>query len=384
MRQRIVVAPDKFKGSLSALDVARAIERGLAHVVGDRFTIDVVPMADGGEGTVAAFAEGGARSVRRIVRGPLGTPVEATFARDGDVAIVEMASASGLALLATADYAPRDASTYGTGELISAALDDGATRIVVGIGGSATNDGGAGMLAALGMRFIDARGAALAPGGAALRDLAAIDVRGLDPRLASIAIDVAADVDNPLCGPSGASAIFGPQMGASPRDVAELDAALERYADVAAAMLHRDVRDEPGAGAAGGLGFALSAFLGARLRPGVEIVAELRGLARALDGAAWCLTGEGRIDTQTLRGKTVAGVARIARRYDVPVIAIAGSLDAAAEDALFASGVTCVPICEAPMSLARAMDDASALVERAAARIARLRFGTSDRSAASS
>ncbi len=368
---RIVVAPDKFKGSLSALDVARAIERGLAHVFGERYGIDVIPMADGGEGTVAAFLEGGARALRRTVSGPRGAAVEAAFARDGDIAILEMASASGLALLARDGHDARAASTYGTGELICAALDSGATRIVVGIGGSATNDGGAGMLAALGARLLDADGEAVAPGGAPLGALATIDLTHLDPRLREVTLEVAADVDNPLCGPTGASAIFGPQKGASAADVAELDAALGHFADVAAATLGRDDRNVPGAGAAGGLGFAFVAFLGACLRPGVEIVAELRGLDAALRGASFCVSGEGRIDAQTLHGKTVAGIANIAERHGVPVIALAGTLEAEAEDALFARGVTCVPILEGPMDLEAAMLQTAALVERAAARVAR-------------
>ncbi len=375
-RRRIVVAPDKFKGSLSARDVARAIERGLAHVFADRYAIELIPMADGGEGTVAAFIDGGAHTEWRRVCGPRGAPVDAAFAFDGDVAVVEMASASGLALLARDAYAAGEATTYGTGELIRAALDCGATRIVVGIGGSATNDGGSGMLAALGVRFLDASGNALPPGGVHLCHLVTIDPTHLDPRLGGIALEVAADVDNPLCGPTGASAIFGPQKGASPAEVVALDAALGHYADLAAATLGRDERNVPGTGAAGGLGFAFVAFLGARLRPGVEIVAELRGLDVALRGALLCISGEGRIDAQTLHGKTVAGVAAIARRHGVPVIALAGTLDAEAEDALFARGVTCVPILERPMALDVAMLHTAVLVERAAARIARTIAGT--------
>lgn len=329
-------------------------------------------MADGGEGTIDAFVDGGAEMRRQTVRGPLGGSVSATFARAGDVAIVEMASASGLALLDRAAYDAMAATTYGTGELVVAALDSGARRIVVGIGGSATNDGGAGMLAALGARFLDGAGIEIEYGGGRLRELASIDLSGLDSRLREVAIEVAADVDNPLCGPSGASAMFGPQKGASPADVLELDAALSHFADVAAATLGRDDRNVPGVGAAGGLGFAFVAFLGARLRPGVEIVAELRGLDTALRDASLCVTGEGRIDTQTLRGKTVAGVANVAKRYGVPVFALVGTLDAAAEDALFQRGVTCVPIGEGPMALDEAMTRSGELVERAAARLARI------------
>ncbi|MDQ2858512.1 MAG: glycerate kinase [Candidatus Eremiobacteraeota bacterium] len=371
-RRTIVVAPDKFKGSLSALEVGRAIERGLKHVLGERHAIAVVPMADGGEGTVAAFVDGGAAPVVRSVRGPLGERVDAVIARDGDVVILEMASASGLALLSPEARGARDASTYGTGELIRAALDIGARRIVVGIGGSATNDGGAGMLAALGVRLLDAEGEPIPPGGMNLSALRTLDISGLDARLHDVALEVAADVDNPLCGPTGATTVFGPQKGASPEDVPRLDSALAHFADQAASVVGRDYRDVPGAGAAGGLGFGLMAFLGARLRPGVDIVAELRGLDEVLQGALLCISGEGRIDEQTLRGKTVAGVANIARRYAVPVIALGGTLEPQAEDDLFARGITCFPILDKPMTLEVAVADAEALVQHAASRVARV------------
>lgn len=367
----IVVAPDKFKGSLSALEVAQAVERGLRRVFGSRHHIELIPMADGGEGTVAAFLEGGALPVLRSVRGPLGAPVDAVFARDGEVAVIEMASASGLAVLAPNEYDASRASSYGTGELIRAALDSGASRIVVGIGGSATNDGGAGMLTALGARLLDAAGEPLAAGGIHLGELAAIDLGGFDHRLRDVTLEVAADVDNPLCGPTGASAVFGPQKGASFEDVARLDAALAHFADITSTLVGRDVRNVPGAGAAGGLGFAFLAFAGARLRPGVEIVAELRGLDEALQRASFCISGEGRIDGQTLRGKTVDGVARIARRREVPVFALAGTLESEIEDELFARGVICVPIMERPMPLEAAVAQAGVLIERATARVGR-------------
>ncbi len=375
-RRTIVVAPDKFKGSLSALEVGRAIERGLNHVFADRHAIVIVPMADGGEGTVAAFVDSGAIPVQRTVRGPLGAPVDALLACDGDVAILEMASASGLALLPPDACGARDASSYGTGELVRAALELGASRIVVGIGGSATNDGGAGMLTALGVRFLDGAGNELPPGGIHLAALRALDLSGLDPRLRNVALEVAADVDNPLCGPTGATAVFGPQKGASPEDIPRLDAALANFADIAARTVEHDYRNEPGAGAAGGLGFAFMAFLGAQLRPGVEIVAELRGLVEALRGAALCVSGEGRIDEQTLHGKTVAGVANISRRYAVPVIALGGTLEPDAEDRLFARGITCFPIIEKPMTLESALAGADTLVQHAAARLARVLTAT--------
>ncbi len=349
-----VIAPDKFKGSLTAGEAAAAIERGLRSALGARLEARLVPMADGGEGTVDAFLASGARRIAREVHGPLGERVEAAFALAGTTAIVEMAAASGLQLVEAAKRDPLHATSFGTGELVRAALDEGAERIVIGIGGSATNDGGAGLLQALGMRFLDTDGEELEFGGAALERLARIDRSALDPRLQNVAIEIAADVDNPLLGARGASAVFGPQKGASPHE------------------LGRDVRDVPGAGAAGGLGFGLLAFTGARLRPGVEIVAELRDLHGALRGARYCFTGEGSIDAQTLGGKTVDGVARIASRAAVPTVAFGGTLDPAAAGALAARGVMVLPIAETPLELLEAMRRASELLEHAAARAGRI------------
>jgi len=368
--RRIVVAPDKFKGSLTARAAAQAIARGLVSAWGAEADPVLVPMADGGEGTVDAFVDGGAVRVVHRVAGPLGAPVDASLALQGDTAVVEMALASGLGLLAPGERNPLVTSTRGTGELIRAALDAGAGRVVVAIGGSATNDGGAGMLQALGARMLDAAGRELPPGGAALRALARIDLAALDERLHSVRIDVAADVDNPLCGERGASAGYAEQKGASADDVRQLDAALAHFADVAAETLGRDRRDTPGAGAAGGLGFGLLAFLGATLRPGVELVAELRGLGAALHGAALCVTGEGSIDAQTARGKTVAGVARIARTSGVPVVAFGGRVAREADEMLAAEGALVLPIVDGPMREDAAMRDAAVLLEAAARRLA--------------
>jgi glycerate kinase len=367
-----VVAPDKFKGSLSAGEAAAAIERGLRSAWPDGLETRALPMADGGEGTVDAFVAAGAQRIVRAVRGPLGRPTQAAFALDGTVAVIEMSAASGLALLAPNEYDALRSTTYGTGELIAAAAGAGARRIVVGIGGSATNDGGAGALEALGVRLLDEHGSSLGPGGGALARLAQIDLAGLDAHLRDITIEVAADVDNPLLGPRGASAVFGPQKGASAEGVAQLDAALTRFADVTASTLGEDLRDRPGAGAAGGLGFALCAFLNAQSRPGVDIVADLRGLPAALAGATWCFTGEGSIDAQTLRGKTVAGVARLARAAGVPTIAFAGRIEPEAESELAPAGVVTVPIADGPMPAEQALYGAASLLERAAARTARL------------
>ena len=372
--RRFVIAPDKFKGSLSASEAAAALERGLRRVSGLVGNVACIPMADGGEGTVDVFLAAGATAKTLTVCGPRGAPVVATFAlAERGTAVIEMANASGLLLLAQDERNACDASTYGTGELVRAALALGAERIVLGIGGSATNDAGTGLLAALGVRFLDAAGAALAPGGAALARLATIDTSGLDERVAGTRIEVACDVDSVLCGPHGASQMFGPQKGASPADVALLDAALAHFADVTQRAVGRDYRNVPGAGAAGGLGFGLVAYAGASIRPGVDVVAEVRGLRAALADADFCLTGEGRIDAQTLRGKTVHGVARCARDAGVATIAFAGAIDVEVEPLLAESGIACaIPIVDSPMTLERALRDAAPLLERAATRVGRI------------
>jgi glycerate kinase len=365
---RVVVAPDKFKGSLDAAGAAAALAAGLRDVIPDCICT-LVPMADGGDGTVAAFVASGATARTVVVSGPLGAPVEATYACDGDTAIVEMAAASGLALLGD-HLDPRRATTRGTGELLRDALDAGARRIVLGIGGSATTDGGAGALAALGARFFDASGAELEPTPTALARLDRVDLTALDRRPAHVDLAIACDVDNPLLGPDGAAAEYGPQKGASPADVAFLDAVLARLADALSAATGRDLRALRGAGAAGGLGWALAMACGARLERGVTLVAQVRGLAAALKGADWCFTGEGRIDVQTLHGKVVDGVGALARAANVGTIAFGGSVDLAVEAELRARGIRCVPIVAGPVSLEDAMRDAAPNLRAAAARIA--------------
>ncbi len=369
---RVVIAPDKFKGSLDAAAVAGALAHGVRDIVPDA-DCALVPMADGGDGTVEAFLATGAvaRTVR--VTGPRGTPVEATYAREGDLAVAEMAAASGL-VLAGKPLEPRRATTRGTGELLRDALDGGAKRIVLGIGGSATTDGGAGALAALGARFLDGGGKELDPAPEGLADVARIDLSGLDERLRAADLAVACDVDNPLLGPHGAAAVYGPQKGASPDDVAFLDGVLARLAD-AMAGAGRDLRDVPGAGAAGGLGWALAAACGARLERGSALIAGVRGLPKTLRGADWCFTGEGAIDEQTLSGKVVDGVAKLARDAGVRVIAFGGNVDPGAERALRERGVTCVPIVTGPCSLDVAMRDTAVNLRAAAARITALIAG---------
>jgi glycerate 2-kinase len=367
---RVIVAPDKFKGSCTAREAADAIVLGIRDVWGDAASYAVIPLADGGDGTVAAFLDGGATPQHVRVVDALGAPVDVTYARAGPAAVLEMAAASGLALLG-ANLAPRRATTFGTGLLIADALTHGAERIVLGIGGSATTDGGAGALAALGVRFLDAAGALLEPVPAALTALASIDVSGLDPRLAEISLEVACDVDNPLLGQAGAAAVYGPQKGAAPADVAFLEGVLARLADVAMAASGRDLRSMAGAGAAGGLGWGLATFAGARLAPGFDIVAKLQGLEAALRGAALCVTGEGRIDRQSLAGKVVAGVARLASAAGVRVVAIGGTVDPLAAPDLLARGVTCIAVIEDTDELERAMREAPAFIRAAASRWAR-------------
>ena len=371
---RIVVAPDSFKGSLSALAVAEAMERGVRSVFPDA-SVARVPIADGGEGTVEALvAATGGRLESRRVTGPLGEPVEARWGvlGDGRTAVVEMAAASGLTLVPRERRNPRVTTTRGTGELVRAALDAGLRRVVVGLGGSATNDGGAGLARALGIRFLDDAGRDLPEGGAALARLARVDLAGRDARIAAAEVVVACDVDNPLTGPRGASAVYGPQKGATPAMVAELDAALERFARVAREATGRDVAGLPGAGAAGGLGAGLLFFTPARLRPGVEIVLETTGFDALVRGADLVLTGEGRTDFQTAMGKAPVGVAAAAKRQGVPVVCLSGGLGPGADEVL-ARGIDALAVAvPGPMGLEEAVARARELVEAGAARACRL------------
>lgn len=369
---KIVIAPDSFKESLSAPEVAQAIARGWLAVYPDA-EIALCPMADGGEGTVdAVLAATGGERRELTVQGPLATQVQAHWGWLGDgTAVIEMAAASGLHWVPSAQRDARVTSSYGTGELIRAALDAGATRIILGLGGSATNDGGSGLLRALGARFLDAGGNELRPGGAALAKLQRVDLSALDARLHDVQVDVAADVDNPLCGPRGASAVFGPQKGANPAQVEELDAALARMAEVVSEALGEDFSNFPGVGAAGGLGFAAKAFFDARFRPGVELVAELSGLAEAVAGATLVITGEGRLDAQSLHGKTPVGVARVAQAQGVPVVALAGSLGDGYQQVREAGIEAAFSLAPGPISLEYACAHAAEELEARAADLAR-------------
>jgi glycerate kinase len=318
----VLVSPDKFKGSLSAPEVAAHVAAGLRKTRPE-VPVLLLPVADGGDGTAAAAIAAGYRRVEAEVRGPTGKPVLAALAFSDDTAVVELAEASGLTRLPNGRLEPLTATSYGTGQLIAAARRHGARRIVIGLGGSACTDGGAGMVQALGGRLLDARGDNLPPGGAALRTLHALDLRGLTD-LSGVEVVVASDVDNPLLGPQGAAAVYGPQKGASADDVRVLENGLRRWADLAEAATRRNARYTAGAGAAGGVGFATLAFLGARVEPGIGYLLDLLDFTGKARGARLVITGEGSLDTQTLRGKAPIGVARAATRMGVPVVAVAG------------------------------------------------------------
>ena len=325
---KIVIAPDSFKESLTALEVAEAIEAGLKKVLPDAEYVKV-PMADGGEGTVQSLVDATeGRLISAEVCAPLGNKVKAEFGLSGDgrTAIIEMAAASGLHLVPPEARNPLRTTSYGTGELICAALDEGVEKIIVGIGGSATNDGGAGMLQALGALLLDAHHQPIGAGGGCLQDLAAIDLSGLDKRLAGVEIVVACDVDNPMCGEKGASAVFGPQKGATPEMVQALDSGLQHFAAIAARDLGLDIQSPAGAGAAGGMGGGVLLLPDARLQAGVKIVMEAVGLAEKVQDADLVITGEGRMDAQSVHGKTPIGVAHTAKAFGKPVIAIVGCL----------------------------------------------------------
>ena len=386
-----MVASDAFKGSLTSLEVADAVRAGLLDVAPDA-VVTVLPVADGGEGTVTAAVAAGWAPVTTAVHGPTGAAVVATLAvraatGDGRSAarptvVVELADACGLGRLPDGIPAPLTASSRGLGEALRAALDLGPGAVLVGVGGSASTDGGAGMLAALGARLLDASGNDLPDGGAALEGLARLDLRGLDPRLATTELFLAADVDNPLLGPAGAAAVYGPQKGATPADVERLEAALSHWADVVASARldpagtpppshHSLPAQRPGAGAAGGVGFALLAVLGAQRRSGVDVVLDLVGLDAALGGADLVVTGEGSLDDQTLAGKAVAGVARRAAAHGIPVVAVCGRL------VLDAKGLTALglqaayPLSQLEPDASRSLAHAPELLRHTGRRIAR-------------
>lgn len=350
---KIVVAPDSFKGSLTAIEVSDAIEQGIREVFPEAEIIKI-PMADGGEGTVECLVNATRGEIlRERVTGPLGDEVSAHYGILGDkkTAVIEMAAASGLTLVPEGKRNPLITTTYGTGQLIEAALDQGCRKMIIGIGGSATNDGGAGMLQALGVKLLNQEGKEIGFGGRELKKIVKIDISCMDNRLSDIKVLVASDVNNPLCGPQGASRIYGPQKGATPEIIEELDESLAYFAEIIKRDLNKDIKDIPGAGAAGGLGASLMAFLNAELRPGIEIIVEAVKLDQAIKDADLVITGEGKIDSQTIYGKAPIGVAKIAKKHNVPVVAVAAIIE---EDSqIFQSyGIdTLIKVSEPPMSL---------------------------------
>lgn len=370
---KIVVAPDSFKGSLSALQAAEAIELGIGKVFPDA-NIKKIPMADGGEGTAQSLvdATGGQLLVERVAD-PLGNEIEAEYGILGDrtTAVIEMAAASGLTLVPIDRRDPFVTTTYGTGQLIKAALNRGCRKLIIGIGGSATNDGGAGMAEALGAKLLTSNGKSISPGGWGLGALDTINLSDLDSRIGATATVVACDVDNPLTGPNGAAHVYGPQKGATPEMIETLDANLARLASIVKRDMGRSVGDIPGSGAAGGLGAGLIAFLNAELKSGVEIIIDAVQLEKQLEGASFVVTGEGEINFQTVFGKTPVGVAKLAKKLGIPVIAIAGSIANGADEVHKAGIDAIIDIVPTPMPLERAVRNAFDLTVEAATRAAR-------------
>ena len=370
---KIVIASDSFKGTNSSLAVADRIEAGVRKVFPDA-GIAKVAIADGGEGTVEAMVSGaGGRIVRTKVTGPLGEEADSFYGLlDTGEAVIEMAAASGLPMVPEDRRDPRITTSFGTGQLIREALDAGARRIYIGLGGSATNDGGMGMAQALGVAFRDGDGRELGPGGAELARLATLDVTGMDPRLAETEIVVSCDVKNPLCGDNGASAIYGPQKGATPEMVRRLDDALLHYAGVVREQLRLDLEDAPGAGAAGGMGYGLLVFADAELRPGIEMVLDVCGFDSLAADADLVITGEGRIDAQSVMGKVPVGVGLRAKKHDVPVLAIVGDIGPGAS-AVYGHGVDAImSTVNRAMPLEEAMGHGGELLEDAAERVMRM------------
>ncbi|WP_105986198.1 glycerate kinase family protein [Staphylococcus chromogenes] len=373
--KRLLIAPDSFKESMTALEAANAIESGFQQVFGNEIECIKIPMADGGEGTTQSLHDALQGRWRTVtVTDPLGRPIQATYsiANEGKSAVIEMASASGLGLIARDERNPLKTTTFGTGELVLDALNQGVTHIILGIGGSATNDGGAGFIQALGGRLLDKQGQDLPFGGAALAQLATIDLTHFDPRLKEITFEVACDVDNPLLGESGATRIYGPQKGALAEDIQILESAMFHYNEVIQRELHQYIAHEPGAGAAGGLGAALLATINVQLRPGIDIVLEMTRFKHHVLNCDLVITGEGKIDAQTIYGKTPIGIAKVAQSYHKPVIAVAGMLGEGYE-AVYDYGIEAVfSLVPGPISLETALNEGPQHLERLAYNIAKV------------
>ncbi|HEY5523966.1 MAG TPA: glycerate kinase [Clostridium sp.] len=371
---KIIIAPDSFKGSLSALEVCENIEKGIRKVFGTAKIVRV-PMADGGEGTVQSLVDAtGGEIIKLKVKGPLLKEVDAFYGilGDGSTAVIEMASASGITLITKEERNPMKTTTYGTGQIIKHALDRGCRNIIIGIGGSATNDGGAGMVKALGVKLLDEKSEEIDFGGGNLNRLKSIDLSEIDSRIKQCNIVVACDVDNPLCGEKGASFIFGPQKGADENMIITLDKNLLLYAEMIEQYLGVSIMDYPGAGAAGGLGGGLLAFLNAKLQPGINIVIETTDLEEKLKDADLVITGEGMIDYQTQYGKTPYGVAKLAKKYNIPVIAIAGGIGKGAEELYSKVFDSIFSIVDKPMQLEEAIENSELLLQNTAERIMRV------------
>lgn len=371
---KIVIAPDSFKGSLTALEVATSIEKGIKKV-DQRIETFIVPMADGGEGTVQSLIDAtGGKIIDCVVHDPLFRKVQSFYGimGDGVTAVIEMAAASGLPLLQIEERNPLLTSTFGTGELIKDALDRGCRNFIIGLGGSSTNDGGCGMAQALGVKFLDKEGQELVMSGGQLSKIASIDFSGIDQRIKEAQFVAACDVENPLCGPKGASEVYGRQKGATEEDVITLNNGLNHFAELIDYHLKLAIKDIPGAGAAGGLGAGVLIFLNAKLQPGIEIVTQATGLADKMEGADLVITGEGRIDAQTAFGKTPFGVAQIAKEKKIPLIVLAGSLGDGYQT-LYEKGFGGIfSIIDKPMELQEAIDNAGVLLENAAENVIRL------------
>ncbi|MED1797051.1 glycerate kinase [Brevibacillus porteri] len=371
---KIVIAPDSFKGSLTAKQVGEAIRSGIRRVL-PQSELLVKPMADGGEGTMQCLVDAtDGRILTATVNNPLGQDISAEFGilGDGVTCVIEMAAASGLYLISAADCNPLVTTTYGFGQLITAGLDQGCRKFILGLGGSSTNDGGAGMLQALGFLLLDQDDQPLSFGGGELSRLSRIDTSQVDKRLADCQFVIACDVTNPFVGPNGASHVFGPQKGATTEMVLQLDDHLRHFADLIEETRGIAIHDLPGTGAAGGVAGALLAFLNGQLRSGIEIVIETTGLAEAMDKATLVITGEGQVDFQTAQGKTPCGVAQVAKRYGIPVIVLAGSIGTGI-DALYEEGVSAVvSITNKPMTLDQSMREAASLLEQTAEQVMRI------------
>ncbi|ATF10933.1 glycerate kinase [Brevibacillus brevis X23] len=371
---KIVIAPDSFKGSLTAKQVGEAIRSGIRRVL-PQSELLVKPMADGGEGTMQCLVDAtDGRILTATVNNPLGQDISAEFGilGDGVTCVIEIAAASGLYLISAADRNPLVTTTYGFGQLITAGLDQGCRKFILGLGGSSTNDGGAGMLQALGFLLLDQDDQPLSFGGGELSRLSRIDTSQVDMRLTDCQFVIACDVTNPFVGPNGASHVFGPQKGATPEMVLQLDDHLRHFADLIEETRGIAIHDLPGTGAAGGVAGALLAFLNGQLRSGIEIVIETTGLAEAMDKATLVITGEGQVDFQTAQGKTPCGVAQVAKRYGIPVIVLAGSIGTGI-DALYEKGVSAVvSITNKPMTLDQSMREAASLLEQTAEQVMRI------------